>query len=117
MSDGLTAANLKETRETRGTARGDRRRRARRRGTSSPFTARNNASVAFSSRLHAAVMANPQRFLGNSLLQWSNVATAAASIPWHVEFMFRTRQAGATLLHVSSGLQHNLTLQVRVAPR
>lgn len=60
------------------------------------------------------VMASPQRFLGNSLLQWNNMA--AASVPWHVELMFRTRQASATLLHISSGLQHNLTLQVRLAP-
>lgn len=59
------------------------------------------------------VMASPQRFLGNSLLQWDNMASAAASVPWHVELMFRTRQASATLLHISSGLQHNLTLQVR----
>uniref|UniRef100_A0A3Q3T3G8 Cadherin EGF LAG seven-pass G-type receptor 2 n=1 Tax=Mastacembelus armatus TaxID=205130 RepID=A0A3Q3T3G8_9TELE len=56
---------------------------------------------------------DPQRFLGNSLLQWDNLAAAAASVPWHVELMFRTRQASATLLHISSGLQHNLTLQVR----
>lgn len=56
-------------------------------------------------------MGSPQRFLGNSLLQWTNLA--AAAIPWHVELMFRTRQASATLLHVASGLQHNLTLQVR----
>lgn len=58
----------------------------------------------------AVVMASPQRFLGNSLLQWNNLA--AASVPWHVELMFRTRQASATLLHISSGQQHNLTLQV-----
>uniref|UniRef100_A0A665TQA8 Cadherin, EGF LAG seven-pass G-type receptor 2 n=1 Tax=Echeneis naucrates TaxID=173247 RepID=A0A665TQA8_ECHNA len=49
------------------------------------------------------VMASPQRFLGNSLLQWTN--PVAASVPWHVELMFRTRQASATLLHISSGLQ------------
>ncbi|XP_023269936.1 cadherin EGF LAG seven-pass G-type receptor 2 [Seriola lalandi dorsalis] len=59
------------------------------------------------------VMASPQRFLGNSLLQWNNLAAAAASVLWHVELMFRTRQASATLLHISSGLQHNLTLQLR----
>ncbi|XP_068568087.1 cadherin EGF LAG seven-pass G-type receptor 2 isoform X3 [Cebidichthys violaceus] len=58
------------------------------------------------------VMASPQRFLGNSLLQWNNMA-AASSVPWHVELMFRTRQAGATLLHISAGQQHNLTLQLR----
>lgn len=59
-------------------------------------------------------MTSPQRFLGNSLLQWNNMA-ALASVPWHVELMFRTRQASATLLHISSGQQHNLTLQVRAA--
>lgn len=62
------------------------------------------------------VMASPQRFLGNSLLQWNNMAAASASVPWHVELMFRTRQASATLMHISSGLQHNLTLQVRLTP-
>lgn len=58
-------------------------------------------------------MASPQRFLGNSLLQWNNMAAVASSVPWHVELMLRTRQASALLLHISSGLQHNLTLQVR----
>lgn len=58
-------------------------------------------------------MASPQRFLGNSLLQWNNMAAVASSVPWHVELMLRTRQASAILLHISSGLQHNLTLQVR----
>uniref|UniRef100_A0A3Q3JZ56 Cadherin EGF LAG seven-pass G-type receptor 2 n=1 Tax=Monopterus albus TaxID=43700 RepID=A0A3Q3JZ56_MONAL len=56
---------------------------------------------------------NPQHFLGDSLLQWNNLAVVEASVPWHVELMFRTRQASATLLHISSGLQHNLTLQLR----
>uniref|UniRef100_A0A8C2Z8Q9 Cadherin EGF LAG seven-pass G-type receptor 2 n=1 Tax=Cyclopterus lumpus TaxID=8103 RepID=A0A8C2Z8Q9_CYCLU len=56
------------------------------------------------------VMASPQRFLGNSLLQWNNMAAASSSVPWHVELMFRTRQASATLLHISAGQQHNLTL-------
>ncbi|KAM8915162.1 cadherin EGF LAG seven-pass G-type receptor 2 isoform 1-T1 [Spinachia spinachia] len=59
------------------------------------------------------VMAGPQRFLGNSVLQWKNMAAAASSVPWHVELMFRTRQASATLLHISAGQQHNLTLQLR----
>ncbi|XP_028431059.1 cadherin EGF LAG seven-pass G-type receptor 2 isoform X2 [Perca flavescens] len=59
------------------------------------------------------VMTSPQRFLGNSLLQWNNMAAMAASVPWHVELMFRTRQASATLLHISAGQQHNLTLQLR----
>ncbi|KAM4613350.1 cadherin EGF LAG seven-pass G-type receptor 2 [Polymixia lowei] len=58
------------------------------------------------------VMANPQRFLGNSLLQWNQVA-APVTMPRHVELMFRTRQPSATLLHISAGQQHNLTLQLR----
>ncbi|XP_067443425.1 cadherin EGF LAG seven-pass G-type receptor 2 isoform X2 [Thunnus thynnus] len=71
--------------------------------------------LGFGGRNCERVMASPQRFLGNSLLQWNNLAAvaAAASVPWHVELMFRTRQASATLLHISSGLQHNLTLQLR----
>uniref|UniRef100_H2THB8 Cadherin, EGF LAG seven-pass G-type receptor 2 n=1 Tax=Takifugu rubripes TaxID=31033 RepID=H2THB8_TAKRU len=59
------------------------------------------------------VMASPQRFLGNSLLQWNNMAAVASSVPWHLELMLRTRQASALLMHISSGLRHNLTLQVR----
>uniref|UniRef100_A0A6Q2XJT5 Cadherin, EGF LAG seven-pass G-type receptor 2 n=1 Tax=Esox lucius TaxID=8010 RepID=A0A6Q2XJT5_ESOLU len=37
------------------------------------------------------LMSNPQRFLGNSLLQWTNLA-AVVKVPWHLELMFRTRQ-------------------------
>ncbi|RVE73479.1 hypothetical protein OJAV_G00049860 [Oryzias javanicus] len=59
------------------------------------------------------VMANPLRFQGNSLLQWNNLEAVAASVLWHVELMFRTRQPGASLLHISSSLQHNLTVQLR----
>ncbi|XP_068170748.1 cadherin EGF LAG seven-pass G-type receptor 2 isoform X2 [Antennarius striatus] len=66
--------------------------------------------LGFGGRSCERVMASPQRFLGNSLLQWNNMA---ASVPWHVELMFRTRQASSTLLHISSGLQHNITLQLR----
>ncbi|KAM7006039.1 cadherin EGF LAG seven-pass G-type receptor 2 isoform 2-T2 [Tautogolabrus adspersus] len=67
--------------------------------------------LGFGGRTCERVMASPQRFLGNSLLQWNNLA--ASSVPWHIELMFRTRQASATLLHISSGMQHNLTLQLR----
>ncbi|XP_008408015.1 cadherin EGF LAG seven-pass G-type receptor 2 isoform X5 [Poecilia reticulata] len=59
------------------------------------------------------VMANPLRFQGDSLLQWNNLEALAASVLWHVELMFRTRQSSSLLLHISSGLQHNLTLQLR----
>ncbi|XP_016520915.1 cadherin EGF LAG seven-pass G-type receptor 2 isoform X2 [Poecilia formosa] len=59
------------------------------------------------------VMANPLRFQGDSLLQWKNLEALAASVLWHIELMFRTRQSSSLLLHISSGLQHNLTLQLR----
>uniref|UniRef100_A0A3B3WL83 Cadherin EGF LAG seven-pass G-type receptor 2 n=1 Tax=Poecilia mexicana TaxID=48701 RepID=A0A3B3WL83_9TELE len=59
------------------------------------------------------VMANPLRFQGDSLLQWNNLEALAASVLWHIELMFRTRQSSSLLLHISSGLQHNLTLQLR----
>ncbi|KAM3877775.1 cadherin EGF LAG seven-pass G-type receptor 2 [Diretmus argenteus] len=58
------------------------------------------------------VMTHPQRFLGNSLLQWNNLM-AVLTVPWHVELMLRTRQSTATLLHISAGQQRNLTLQLR----
>uniref|UniRef100_A0A673ZB10 Cadherin EGF LAG seven-pass G-type receptor 2 n=1 Tax=Salmo trutta TaxID=8032 RepID=A0A673ZB10_SALTR len=68
--------------------------------------------LGFGGRNCEKVMANPQRFLGNSLLQWTNLA-AVVTIPWHVELTFRTRQPSATLLHVTAGQHHNLTLQLR----
>uniref|UniRef100_A0A3P9A216 Cadherin EGF LAG seven-pass G-type receptor 2 n=1 Tax=Esox lucius TaxID=8010 RepID=A0A3P9A216_ESOLU len=58
------------------------------------------------------VMSNPQRFLGNSLLQWTNLA-AVVKVPWHLELMFRTRQPSAILLHINAAQHHNLTLQLR----
>lgn len=83
---------------------------ARLKGSSNP----NSSSMkTFPFVLFLSVMASPQRFLGNSLLQWNNMAAVASSVPWHVELMLRTRQPSAILLHISSGLQHNLTLQVR----
>uniref|UniRef100_A0A6Q2Y215 Cadherin EGF LAG seven-pass G-type receptor 2 n=1 Tax=Esox lucius TaxID=8010 RepID=A0A6Q2Y215_ESOLU len=57
------------------------------------------------------VMSNPQRFLGNSLLQWTNLA-AVVKVPWHLELMFRTRQPSAILLHINAAQHHNLTLML-----
>uniref|UniRef100_A0A8C8D4R5 Cadherin, EGF LAG seven-pass G-type receptor 2 n=1 Tax=Oncorhynchus tshawytscha TaxID=74940 RepID=A0A8C8D4R5_ONCTS len=68
--------------------------------------------LGFGGRNCEKVMANPQRFLGNSLLQWTNLV-AVVTVPWHVELMFRTRQPSATLLHLTAGQHHNLTLQLR----
>uniref|UniRef100_A0A665TIT5 Cadherin, EGF LAG seven-pass G-type receptor 2 n=1 Tax=Echeneis naucrates TaxID=173247 RepID=A0A665TIT5_ECHNA len=55
------------------------------------------------------VMASPQRFLGNSLLQWTN--PVAASVPWHVELMFRTRQVrgGRVLMGLHRGEDSTLS--------
>ena len=76
------------------------------------FPRNNKSSSFFSFCPFSVAMANPMRFQGNSLLLWSNLEALPASVLWHVELMFRTRQSSATLLHVSSGLQHNFTLQV-----
>ncbi|KAJ8258826.1 hypothetical protein COCON_G00178380 [Conger conger] len=57
-------------------------------------------------------MSSPQRFQGNSLVQWNNPA-AVVTVPWHVEMMFRTRQPTSVLLRVTAGQQHSITLQLR----
>ncbi|XP_067272650.1 cadherin EGF LAG seven-pass G-type receptor 2 [Pseudorasbora parva] len=71
-----------------------------------------DCALGFGGRNCEKVMPNPLRFQGNSLLSWSNLAVMV-TVPWHLEFMFRTRQLTATLLHISSGQHHNLTIQLR----
>ncbi|XP_030634210.1 cadherin EGF LAG seven-pass G-type receptor 2 [Chanos chanos] len=68
--------------------------------------------LGFGGRNCEKVMPNPQRFQGNSLLLWSNLAVVI-TVPWHLEIMFRTRQPSATLLHITAGQHHNLTIQLR----
>uniref|UniRef100_A0AAY4BCD1 Cadherin EGF LAG seven-pass G-type receptor 2 n=1 Tax=Denticeps clupeoides TaxID=299321 RepID=A0AAY4BCD1_9TELE len=68
--------------------------------------------LGFGGRNCEKVMPNPQRFQGNSLLLWSNLAMVV-TVPWQAELMFRTRQPSSTLLHVTAGQHHNLTLQLR----
>ncbi|KAJ7999095.1 hypothetical protein DPEC_G00211860 [Dallia pectoralis] len=68
--------------------------------------------LGFGGRNCEKVMSNPQRFLGNSLLQWTNLA-AVVKVPWHLELMFRTRQPSAILLYINAAQHHNLTLQLR----
>ncbi|XP_066526353.1 cadherin EGF LAG seven-pass G-type receptor 2 [Hoplias malabaricus] len=58
------------------------------------------------------VMPNPQRFQGNGLLLWSNLA-AVVTIPCHLELMFRTRQPTSTILHLVTSQHHNFTVQLR----
>nr|XP_055073359.1 cadherin EGF LAG seven-pass G-type receptor 2 [Misgurnus anguillicaudatus] len=67
--------------------------------------------LGFGGRNCEKVMPNPLRFQGNSLLSWNNLAVVV-TIPWNLEFMFRTRQMRATILYISSG-HHNLTIQLR----
>lgn len=58
-----------------------------------------------------AEMANPQRFLGSSLVLWSGLALPLP-LPWHLGLMFRTRQPRGLLLSASAGPMATLTLQV-----
>nr|XP_032655516.1 cadherin EGF LAG seven-pass G-type receptor 2 [Chelonoidis abingdonii] len=55
-------------------------------------------------------MANPQRFVGSSLVAWSNLALSI-SLPWHMGLMFRTRQANGVLLRALAGQLSTITLQ------
>uniref|UniRef100_A0A8C0H696 Cadherin EGF LAG seven-pass G-type receptor 2 n=1 Tax=Chelonoidis abingdonii TaxID=106734 RepID=A0A8C0H696_CHEAB len=59
-------------------------------------------------------MANPQRFVGSSLVAWSNLALSI-SLPWHMGLMFRTRQANGVLLRALAGQLSTITLQVGLA--
>ncbi|XP_060132979.1 cadherin EGF LAG seven-pass G-type receptor 2 isoform X2 [Zootoca vivipara] len=54
-------------------------------------------------------MANPQRFLGNSMVIWNNLALAI-TLPWHIGLMFRTRQSNGVLLHAAAGQHSTITL-------
>ncbi|XP_077101784.1 cadherin EGF LAG seven-pass G-type receptor 2-like [Siphateles boraxobius] len=71
-----------------------------------------DCALGFGGRNCEKVMPNPLRFQGNSVLSWSNLAVVV-TVPWHLEFMFRTRQLTATLIHIISGQHHNLTIQLR----
>ncbi|KAL8168510.1 UNVERIFIED_CONTAM: Cadherin EGF LAG seven-pass G-type receptor 2 [Gekko kuhli] len=54
-------------------------------------------------------MASPQRFLGNSVVIWSNLALVV-TLPWHIGLMFRTRQGNGVLLHATAGQHSTITL-------
>ncbi|XP_051549071.1 LOW QUALITY PROTEIN: cadherin EGF LAG seven-pass G-type receptor 2-like [Myxocyprinus asiaticus] len=68
--------------------------------------------LGFGGRNCEKVMPNPLRFKESSVLSWSNLAVTL-TVPWHLEFMFWTRQLRATILHMSSVQQHNITIQLR----
>lgn len=56
-------------------------------------------------------MANPQRFLGSSLLAWHGLSLPISQ-PWHLSLMFRTRQADGVLLQAVTRGRSTITLQV-----
>nr|XP_033773923.1 cadherin EGF LAG seven-pass G-type receptor 2 isoform X1 [Geotrypetes seraphini] len=56
-------------------------------------------------------MANPQRFLGTSLVSWSNLAITI-TLPWHIRLMFRTRQGNGILLRASTNQLFTITLKL-----
>ncbi|KAK3536667.1 hypothetical protein QTP86_016092, partial [Hemibagrus guttatus] len=68
--------------------------------------------LGFGGRSCEKVMPSPQRFYGNSLLLWSDL-DAVVMVPWRLELMFRTRQLTATIIHITTEHQHNLTVQLR----
>lgn len=64
-------------------------------------------------------MANPQRFLGSSLVAWHGLSLPISQ-PWHLSLMFRSRQADGVLLQAITRGRSTITLQViqgRVARR
>lgn len=56
-------------------------------------------------------MANPQRFLGSSLVAWHGLSLPISQ-PWHLSLMFRTRQANGVLLQAVTRGRSTITLQV-----
>uniref|UniRef100_UPI003EBE4DC0 cadherin EGF LAG seven-pass G-type receptor 2 precursor n=1 Tax=Danio rerio TaxID=7955 RepID=UPI003EBE4DC0 len=71
-----------------------------------------DCALGFGGRNCEKVMSNPLRLQGKGLLWWADLASVM-TLPWHMEFMFRTRQPTATVMHMSSGQQHNFTIQLR----
>ncbi|XP_074833686.1 cadherin EGF LAG seven-pass G-type receptor 2 isoform X2 [Carettochelys insculpta] len=67
--------------------------------------------LGFGGRTCRQEMANPQRFLGSSLVAWSDPALTL-TLPWHVGLMFRTRQASGILLQALAGQRGTITLQL-----
>uniref|UniRef100_A0A8C0KBX0 Cadherin EGF LAG seven-pass G-type receptor 2 n=1 Tax=Canis lupus dingo TaxID=286419 RepID=A0A8C0KBX0_CANLU len=53
--------------------------------------------LGFGGKSCAQEMANPQRFLGSSLVAWHGLSLPISQ-PWHLSLMFRTRQANGVLL-------------------
>uniref|UniRef100_A0A8C0QYU5 Cadherin EGF LAG seven-pass G-type receptor 2 n=1 Tax=Canis lupus dingo TaxID=286419 RepID=A0A8C0QYU5_CANLU len=58
--------------------------------------------LGFGGKSCAQEMANPQRFLGSSLVAWHGLSLPISQ-PWHLSLMFRTRQANGVLLQLREG--------------
>ncbi|XP_037354439.1 cadherin EGF LAG seven-pass G-type receptor 2 [Talpa occidentalis] len=68
--------------------------------------------LGFGGQSCAQEMANPQRFLGNSLVAWHGLSLPISQ-PWHLSLMFRTRQAEGVLLQAVTRGRSTITLQLR----
>ncbi|XP_036415720.1 cadherin EGF LAG seven-pass G-type receptor 2 [Colossoma macropomum] len=68
--------------------------------------------LGFGGRNCEKVMSSPQRFQGNSMLLWSNLAVVV-TVPWNLKLMFRTRQPTSTILHLTTSQHRNFTIQLR----
>uniref|UniRef100_A0A452UBJ4 Cadherin EGF LAG seven-pass G-type receptor 2 n=1 Tax=Ursus maritimus TaxID=29073 RepID=A0A452UBJ4_URSMA len=68
--------------------------------------------LGFGGKSCAQEMANPQRFLGSSLVAWHGLSLPISQ-PWHLSLMFRTRQANGVLLQAVTRGRSTITLQLR----
>nr|XP_023395785.1 cadherin EGF LAG seven-pass G-type receptor 1 [Loxodonta africana] len=57
------------------------------------------------------VMPHPQRFSGESIVSWDNLAVTI-SVPWYLGLMFRTRKADGVLMEATAGVSSQLLLQI-----
>ncbi|XP_058860276.1 cadherin EGF LAG seven-pass G-type receptor 2-like isoform X2 [Acipenser ruthenus] len=57
------------------------------------------------------VMASPQRFQGNSMVSWKNLASTI-SLPWYAGMMFRSRQANGIIFRAVAGQHSTISLQL-----
>ncbi|KAB0393125.1 hypothetical protein E2I00_010871, partial [Balaenoptera physalus] len=67
--------------------------------------------LGFGGKSCAQEMANPQRFLGSSLVAWHGLSLPISQ-PRHLSLMFRTRQADGVLLQAVTRGRSTITLQV-----
>ncbi|XP_016779387.3 cadherin EGF LAG seven-pass G-type receptor 2 isoform X3 [Pan troglodytes] len=68
--------------------------------------------LGFGGKSCAQEMANPQHFLGSSLVAWHGLSLPISQ-PWHLSLMFRTRQADGVLLQAITRGRSTITLQLQ----